>query len=129
MEDQTINVTFPTPPAVNNLYFDRILPRKWPERPVPMVIRVLTPEGEEYKQLLGQILEGHTPFVGDVWITLRWYRPRRVGDLDNIFKVILDGMTGFVYNDDKQVARIHADRFEDAKRPRVELEIRPLNLC
>lgn len=92
-------------------------------------LRVLSDEGREYKQTVADIADGTKPFIGDVWVTFRWYRPRRVGDLDGIFKIILDGLKGFAYQDDKQVARIYADRFEDALHPRVEVEITALDLC
>lgn len=92
-------------------------------------LRVLTDEGREYKATVSEIAEGTQPYIGDVWVTLRWFRPRRVGDLDGIFKIILDGLKGYAYHDDKQVARIYADRFEDPDHPRVEVEIRALGLC
>lgn len=91
-------------------------------------MRVLSEEGKAYKQHVATVADGMQPFVGDVWITFKWYRPRRIGDLDGIFKVILDGLKGFAYYDDKQVARIWADRFDDKSAPRVEVEITGLSL-
>lgn len=129
MEDLAFSYVLPNPPAVNNLYFDRIIPPNYPERPRPIVKRVLTDEGREFKETVARFTAGCVPFVGEVWVILKWYRPRRIGDIDGILKIILDGMSGHVYADDKQVARLHVDRFEDAKRPRVEVEIRPLDLC
>ena len=125
---QTVNLILPTPPAVNNLYYTRII---WPKHPgqKPMAIRGLTSEGQAYKKTVAELAGGLTPFIGDVFVTLKWFRPRRVGDLDGIFKIILDGLTGYAYADDKQVARIHADRFEDANHPRVDLQIQALDLC
>lgn len=105
-----------------------VLPPKWPSKK-HRAMRVLSDEGKAYKATVAQVAAGMTPFIGDVWVTFRWFRPRRIGDLDGIFKIILDGLSGFAYKDDGQVARIYSDRFEDAKCPRVELEIRPLGLC
>lgn len=124
-----ISLILPHPPATNNLYFDMVVPPRPPIYPKHRAIRVLSQEGKAYKELVEGIVEGMTPFLGDVWVTFRWYRPRRVGDLDGIFKVILDGMKGGPYLDDKQVARIWADRFEDKFSPRVEVEIKALGLC
>lgn len=124
-----ISLILPHPPATNNLYFDMVLPARPPKYPRPRAMRVLSTEGKQYKALVAELVKGVTPFIGDVWVTFRWYRPRRIGDLDGIFKVILDGMSGGPYLDDKQVARIHADRFEDKLCPRVEVEIRALGLC
>lgn len=125
---RTVNLILPHPPATNNLYFTQIVfPKRRGER--AYTIRVLSAEARKYKEEVGEIAAGLQPFLGDVWVTFRWYRPRRVGDLDGIFKVILDGLTGYAYQDDKQVARIYADRFECKSHPRVEVEIRPLDLC
>lgn len=128
MSAEAINLILPHPPATNNLYFDQII---WPKERgrAPYVKRTLTSEAREYKELVASLAEGITPIVRDVWLTFKWYRPRRVGDLDGIFKIIQDALTGYAYGDDKQVARIHADRFDDAAHPRVELSIRPLGLC
>lgn len=125
---RSVSLILPTPPMTNNLYFDMVLKPKWPSRK-PRVMRVLSETGKAYKRTVSEIADGMEPFIGDVWITFKWYRPRRIGDLDGIFKVILDGLKGFAYHDDKQVARIHADRYEDAKHPRVEIEVIPLELC
>lgn len=127
-ELQKVNLILPHPPATNNLYFTQIIfPKRRGEK--AYTIRVLSEEGRAYKKLVGEIAAGIQPFLGDVWVTFRWFRPRRVGDLDGIFKVILDGLTGYAYQDDGQVARIYSDRFEDKFHPRVEVEIRPLGLC
>lgn len=123
---QTVNLILPHPPPLNHLHYIQVVQ---PKRGKAYVKRGLTSAGEDYKALVAELCEGLTPFVGDVWVIFRWFRPRRVGDLDGIFKIILDGLTGHAYNDDKQVARIHADRFDDAKKPRVEVEIRALGLC
>ena len=127
-DEQVIRLIVPHPPATNNLYFTQILWTKGRDRkPYPM--RTMTNEARDYKKLVNELADGLTPFAGDVWVTFKWYRPRRIGDLDGIFKIILDGLTGFAYYDDKQVARIYSDRFEDKDHPRVEVEIRPLGLC
>jgi Holliday junction resolvase RusA-like endonuclease len=47
-------------------------------------------------------------------------------DLDNVVKACLDGMNRVVYADDSQVDEVHAYRYFDAVRPRVEFLIRIL---
>lgn len=69
---------------------------------------------------------GLTPLDGDVCITLRVYRPRRAGDLDNRVKICLDALQGYAYHNDNQVTAIHATRHDDKDNPRVEIEIMPL---
>lgn len=123
-----ISLILPYPPATNNLYFTRIIfPKERSRKPYPL--RVLTDEGRQYKETVAQIADGLTPFMGDVCVTFKVFRPRRIGDLDGTFKVILDGLKGFAFGDDEQVCEIHAYRFEDKLRPRVEVEIKTLSLC
>lgn len=129
MNDPFASFVFPNPPAVNNLYFDRILPPKYP-RKHPYVMRVLTDEGRQYKEIVASILDGSIPIVSEVEIEIHWYRPARRGDIDNIHKIVLDSMTGFIYKDDGQVARLLTERFDtQPDRPRVEVYIRPRGLC
>lgn len=123
---KTVNLILPPPPALNHLHFTRVVV---PKGRKPFVQRGLTSEGLAYKEKVANIADGMTPFVGDVEVRMRWFRSRRIGDLDGIFKIILDSLTGFAYADDKQVKRIDAERFDDAKRPRVEVEIMALELC
>ncbi len=124
MEDRTISMIFPHPPALNHLYFNQVIGSG--QR--AYVKRGMTQAGRDYMELIAEISEGFTPFLGDVEVEFKWYRPRKVGDLDGIFKVILDGMTGHVYIDDKQVKRIVAERFEDPDHPHVKVDVRPLGL-
>lgn len=61
------------------------------------------------------------PLAGDVALTVTVYRPRKVGDLDNRLKVLLDALAGAAYADDKQVREIHAYLRDDKHNPRVEV--------
>lgn len=65
------------------------------------------------------------PLDGPLAITMRVYRARRSGDLDNRIKIVLDALQGIAYTDDKQITEIHAYRFDDKHEPRVEIEITP----
>ena len=55
------------------------------------------------------------PFTGPVLVRFTWYRRRRMGDLDNVAKVLLDALSGLLYADDKQIVEIHARR-DDGRR-------------
>lgn len=63
------------------------------------------------------------PIAGPVCLTLRFYRGRQQGDLDNGLKAVLDALIGYAYADDSQVVRLQAERYEDRRNPRVEIEI------
>jgi len=66
--------------------------------------------------------------TGRYAIAIRAFFPdaRRL-DLDNVVKSALDGCTPLVWADDSQVDELHAWRGVDAKRPRVEIEIRKID--
>lgn len=83
-------------------------------------------EAQSYKDetaLLARSQGLKTPIEGDVAVAFRFYRARKSGDLDNRLKVLIDALKGVAYHDDKQITEIHAYRFDDAKDPRVEIEI------
>lgn len=81
-------------------------------------------EAERYIQLVGLIGLQHRvrPTHGDVFLTVRWYRGKRVGDLDNRLKIVLDALQGIVYHDDGQVVRLFAERIDGDDAERMEVE-------
>lgn len=57
-------------------------------------------------------------------VTLRVYRKRKSGDLDNFAKAALDALqrSGWIAND-RQVVELHMYRADDATNPRIELTL------
>lgn len=112
-EDDAINLTLPYPPSANHYL----------RRTSRGVYR--TPEAQAYKETVALTLrlEGVEPLTGDLEIVVDAYRPRKRGDLDNILKVALDSLNGLAWHDDKQIARITANRHDDPKRPRLEIAV------
>lgn len=108
-----MKLTLPYPPSAN-LYW-----RSY--RGMVVVSR----EASNYKLMvkLRCTMAGYVPHQGAVAVTVRLYRPRRSGDLDNRLKVLLDSLNGGAWKDDSQVVELHAYRYDDAKNPRVEVEI------
>ena len=49
-------------------------------------------------------------------------RPTKKPDCDNIAKILLDAMTGIVYEDDKQIVKLSVEKYYD-EVPRVEVQI------
>lgn len=72
-------------------------------------------------------------FLGPLHLTITFFMQstRKKGwhdlrpDLDNLIKFVLDVMNGIVYNDDKQVVKITAEKIYD-KEPRTEITIEEL---
>ena len=120
MERETINLTLPWPPSTNNLYATVMMKG----RPV----RVPSGEAKKFKKEVGKICVAARlqPFSGRVSVSLTAYRPRRVGDIDNLLKAPLDALKGYAWDDDAQVIELHVFRFDDKFKPRVEIEIREI---
>lgn len=86
---------------------------------------VISPEARAYKEAAAWTARaaGIEVIAGDVAVTLRVYRPAKRGDLDNTVKILLDSLNGIAYNDDSQIVRIVAERYDDKRNPRVEVEV------
>ena len=86
-------------------------------------------EAIAYYELAGfeAIKQGAEITDREIAITLKVYRARKSGDLDNRIKPLLDALQGVAFYDDKQIVEIHAFRFDDKHNPRVEVMITPLS--
>jgi Holliday junction resolvase RusA-like endonuclease len=119
--DAPVSLTLPPPPSTNNLYFN-----------ASHGGRVLTTKGKHYKQDVADLCLAagitNAIFHGEVSVTIHWYRPRAVGDLDGCLKIVLDSLTGIVWIDDKQVSIIRATRHEDKEHPRAEIKVERLDV-
>jgi crossover junction endodeoxyribonuclease RusA len=106
-------LTLPWPPSVNHYW------RTWKGR------TLLSKEGRAYKTAAALVAKssGLKPSEKLVAVWLTFYRPRRIGDLDNRLKPVLDSLNGTAWVDDSQVVELHAFRFDDKESPRVEVEI------
>ncbi len=94
----------------------------------------LTDIGHAYKETIAacalkagwEYVETLTPCFQDhdlVGVVLHVYRPRKIGDIDNVVKLILDGMQNVTYANDKQVIELHIYRHDDKLNPRVEVQV------
>lgn len=82
-------------------------------------------EAQAYHDSIGLIcrVKKIMPIEGPVWLDVRWYRARRAGDLGNRCKVLEDALQGYAYENDSQIAKLTAERFEDKRYPRMEVTI------
>lgn len=86
---------------------------------------LISADGRQYKADVAGICqrEGVQPLPGPVALVLVAYRPRKVGDLDNLLKPILDALKGMAFVDDSQVIEIHATRRDDKHNPRAMVQV------
>jgi crossover junction endodeoxyribonuclease RusA len=114
-EQKTVSVTLltlPLPPSAN---------RYWR---VGRNHAYVSAEARSYKTAVRAILwqAGVRPQLGPVSVTIRVYRKRHAGDLDNFLKVTLDALQGAAFENDSQVTQIVASlESVDKAHPRVEV--------
>lgn len=109
----------PYPPSANNYWRFVVIHR----RPIVLLSR----EARDYKKRVAAQLIGAPRITGTVGLRLNVFRPRKVGDLDNSIKCLLDSLKGILFEDDKQVVEITARRWDDKADPRVMVEVYPIN--
>lgn len=110
-----IQIELPYPPSAN---------RYWRKTQTGRVY--IGEDAKVYRKTVFALTIREPRLKGDVAIALKFYRPRKSGDLDNRIKVLFDALQINCIEDDSQVVEIHAYRFEDKKNPRVWVEITPL---
>lgn len=111
-----IKLILPYPPSVNNLY------ATFRGR------RITSAAGRRFKTDIALLAkrQGAKLLNGDLVITFRVFRPKRIGDLDNRLKASQDALKGICFADDKQIIEIHAFRFDDKTNPRIEIDLKEI---
>lgn len=112
-----IKLTLPYPPTVNNLY------ATFRGR------RITSAAGRQFKADIAVLArrQGARLLSGELSVTFRVFRPKRIGDLDNRLKASQDALKGICFADDKQIIEIHAFRFDDKTNPRIEIDLKEIN--
>lgn len=145
MENRSVSLTLPKALSANR-YWRTYMPKGF-KAPVT----ALSQEAKDYKTQVQRIalLAGvRKPILGRVAIDVRMYpqRPKDAAarirknpaswdddvqsiDLDNSLKVLLDAMKGIVFEDDKRVFRIAAERMEPDGEARLEVTVTPMALA
>jgi len=88
----------------------------------------LLPKVREAKDTIGWEARAQfkgAPLAGSLKVCIDLHWPdRRKHDIDNI-KVLLDALSGIVWDDDGQIVDLHIRKHYDKEQPRVELEVSP----
>lgn len=107
-------IAIPFPPSANRYW------RKFNNR------MVISKEAREFKKAVSLIFHrGNFFSLGNnlIELNIELYRPKKIGDLDNYLKVTIDSLNGLFFDDDKQIKKLTAERFDDKLSPRVEIVI------
>lgn len=107
-----MKIVLPFPPSLNMMY-----PTNRQGR------RFLSKRGAQFKKDVS-VLAIRLPILkGELAVKLKLFRPKKIGDIDNYSKGVLDSLKGICFNDDSQITELHILRFDDKANPRVEIEI------
>lgn len=101
--------TFPV--STNNMYFGR---------------RVMTPQARKTKEAItweADYAWGRKSLSGPVRMDIQLhYKDARRHDIDNI-KLLLDALTGVVYDDDSQIVELNLKKYHKAKEAKIDIQI------
>lgn len=62
------------------------------------------------------------PITNEVDLEIKLYfKDLRKRDVDNYNKILLDSLTGIIWEDDSQIKRITIEKFTDREKPRIEI--------
>jgi crossover junction endodeoxyribonuclease RusA len=86
---------------------------------------ILTNEYRDAKEAIAWEVKSQwkkEPLTDDVCLNVLIYHKGRTPDIDNYLKLILDSLTGVVYEDDKQVNELHIFR-EKAETAKLIVQV------
>lgn len=94
-------------------------------------MKFMTVEGKDikayYQAQAGLQWRPKPPLIGAVGLVARFYfKTRRKSDMDNFAKLLLDSMSGIVYEDDGQINELTFIRDYNKENPRIEVTITSL---
>ena len=100
---------------------------RFSSRPFPKMY--MTAEGKAIKEAYAWEAKSQwrdKPLTDDLHVHVTFYfGSRRKRDLDNQNKIILDALSGVVYEDDSQIAELHLVRGYDKENPRIRIVVQP----
>jgi Holliday junction resolvase RusA-like endonuclease len=86
--------------------------------------RAYKAKGAETDTKAAALLFRHVvPLLGELAVSIMWYRAQRSGDCDNRVKGTLDLLRGIAYHDDASVARVTCERVDDGTPARLVVDV------
>lgn len=107
---RSVSITLPIPP-LNNSHYSHGGGRVF-----------LTNESRNFRTLVKYTIREEL-FDGPVCVNIKYYRPRKSGDIDGPLKECLDALQDVLYKNDNQVIELHIYRGDDKDNPRLEVTI------
>lgn len=110
-----ITLTFPYPPSINNYWL------------ASGHRRYISKRGMEFKKAVQEACVGIPSFEDQkVEVSILLFpRDKRLLDVDNVCKAILDSMNGIIYADDQNVWKLSIERREKIKGGGCQVTIQP----
>jgi crossover junction endodeoxyribonuclease RusA len=92
---------------------------------------IISKEGVDYKEaILANLPREPTPLRGAVKLDLEFhFTDRRVHDLDNLFKPIVDILKNQLFEDDKEIFEIHSRKKLQQDRYRIIIGVERYQEC
>lgn len=132
-----LNLTLPVPTSINKLYINEYQYDGRTKQRVPTGRRILSKEGRTVKaQIQGR---ARVQLLDQTDWDFEWtkenyvyqdaiiYFARRGSDDNNIYKLLNDSLEGIVYDNDSRVLVRTQHIVYDAKNPRIEVSIKPVD--
>jgi crossover junction endodeoxyribonuclease RusA len=96
-------------------------------------IMYMTAEGKAIKEAYGWEAKQqwkNPPIKGEVAVTVvLFFGDKRKRDIDNFNKLILDSLSGIVWDDDVQIVYLSVEKRHDKENPRAEISITEIETC
>ena len=114
MKKLKLELELPFPPSVNSCY--RAIPRG------RICATILSKQGREYKEKIGRILGSSKPTDKRLMVRIQLAMPdKRKRDIDNYNKILLDSLTGILWEDDSQIDILCISREDVIKGGQVKM--------
>ena len=96
MKKLKLELELPFPPSVNSCY--RAIPRG------RICATILSKQGREYKERISRLFGCEKPTDKRLMVRINLAMPdKRKRDIDNYNKILLDSLTGIIWEDDSQI--------------------------
>ena len=70
---------------------------------------------------------GSQPLTGALQVEVKlFFGDKRIRDIDNYSKILLDALTGIIWEDDRQIYKMTVEKFIGKEDPRIEITVKKL---